>query len=71
MSRPENRNLLRKLARDIAEDNRCNCTNQNGDEPRRCPCGGDGMDDGIVGDRPFEGCWHCQAKAALNQRRRP
>lgn len=48
---------LQQLARDVAEHFTCGCADvdlEDGD----CPCGGDGPGD-------LEGCWRCQALAAL------
>jgi len=69
VTKPSRAKLLRQLARDLMDSFRCDCTDKNGDGTDRCPCGGDGMDDGIVGDRTFAGCWYCQAKTALYARR--
>jgi hypothetical protein len=62
--------LLRQLARDVMDDFRCDCIDKNGNEPRRCPCRGDGTD--YQGDvpNPVRGCWYCQARYALNYRGR-
>lgn len=53
--------LLRQLARDIVESFSCGCADT---EDGECPCGGDGPGD-------LEGCWHCQARAALSDEDSP
>lgn len=54
---------LEQLARDIADNFACGCYTDDL-ETEDCPCGGDGRDeDGNSG--AFEGCWNCQARAAL------
>jgi len=59
---------LRQLARDIIDNMDCNCIDADGNEPRPCQCGGEGRDiESNIGN-PFEGCWNCQAKAALARR---
>jgi hypothetical protein len=55
---------LQGLAQDIADNFRCDCYTDDLDSDD-CPCGGDGRDlDGNAG--ALEGCWHCQALAALD-----
>lgn len=54
---------LQRLARDIIDDFRCDCFVEDLPEDEDCPCGGDGRSEK---DAPgLEGCWNCQAWAAL------
>lgn len=60
---------LQQLARDIADGFRCDCYTDDLDSDD-CPCGGEGRSlDGNPG--ALQGCWHCQALAALEASKHP
>lgn len=56
-------NALRQLATDVMNNHACRCYVDDLPEYESCPCEGDGRDDD--GYPTWDGCFHCQARAAL------